>query len=173
MELTVKSGDPKRDTTIASELGEFGFHAFVDKDFFERRDAIQTELEGFLKETEIDGLGLSQTKTLLMKLVQRKRKYVMFHVPSGKAIESPRFGRAMESMNWLLLTAQEEIMCDASDEDVRLVVMDYLAQCETLIGYTFNTMNSTVNKSFNLTQAMPSQGGRAEVTTHSTTDPTS
>lgn len=171
MELTVKLGDPKKDNTIASEIGEFGVHSFTDRNFFDRKDSIGAEMDRHLSEKYLDALKLSPLKRELMREVKGRLKYMWGNVPEGKAIERPYFARKMQAARRIVLRAYEVVRAGASDEDTELVVNDMLSKADTLVGFTFDSLTNAINKSFTLQQAMPSQGGQVRVVTTSQDKP--
>jgi hypothetical protein len=149
VELTLKSGrDDRKDRNVAGTLDQYGVHVAVNTDFFERRDMIESHIDGYLSDEEIEAMHLTPKRELLLKQAMRKFKSVWYHGPSGKGAENGRFYRAMAACRNLILRVEESIDCDASDDDVYLNGRDILSTMDDIIMATFGRENTTVMTSF-------------------------
>ena len=155
-ELTIRSADEQQNT-IASDIGEAGIHIFTDRGFFDRIKAIKVAFDGYLTEDEINSLGLSPKRALILRQAMRKISSAWYQFAFGKAGEKPKLGSAFAAAREMVLLVEECVESDASDDEVWLICRERLSYIDIPVLYTFDSQNTTVNKAFTV-QGIPQPG---------------
>lgn len=145
--LRIGKAKEEKEPTLETKLSELGVHLNTDQFFRDRIQNIKDELTELMPNEVIDEMGISMARKTLLKQTMRRLRYCWSHVPFGKAIEKPRYGRAMQAARDLLLLDVQDILSDAAEDDIRIVVYDDFAQIDKLVAYSFDSQNTSINKS--------------------------
>ena len=134
--------------TLETKLGELGNYFYTDTFFRERLGYIKSAIENLLPESRIHAMQISEARKEMLKMIKARLLYAWSNVPFGKGIERQWFGRkAMPAARYVILRAQEWVQSDASDDDIQYVIDDVIAPIDNLVGLTFDSQNTSINKS--------------------------
>ena len=149
MEFSFKTKkEEKPPETLESKMAELGTHFFNDTFFLKRLEFITQSIENLLPDSRINNMPISEARKEMLRQVKNRFLYTWVNVPFAKGIERHWFGRkAMPAARYLIFRAQEWVNSDASDEDVQLVIDDVLSPLDNLVGLTFDSQNTSINKS--------------------------
>ena len=138
--------------TLEAKLGELNVHFYTDQFFRDRIDGIKTSIENLLPETRIEkmernGSLLSERRKEMLRMIKSRLLYAWSNVPFAKAREQRWFGRkAMPAARYIIQRTIEWVRSDADDEDIELVIDDVLAVLDNMVGLTFDSGNTSINK---------------------------